>query len=272
MQGRFFGAQADSGGALPGRGTTPALRFQMLQPVHWSRTRNAAAIADTPGKNIDVCRSATPSLPRAPGQGAIPGEFMPRAAIATILLMLAAAPAFGQGAEIGLTVGWSNFTNNTIGLSQEFADVPSEYTVDDGLRIGSRMAINSGNFIGHEFTYAWQRSKLKILGQEYGGMSIHNIYYNFVLHATPEGSAVRPFITGGAGVSVFNPPGVSSLSGYGDNKFGYNYGAGLKFKVTDTYGVRLDVRDYVTGKPFDLPENGGRLHNLEISAGFSLLF
>jgi len=197
---------------------------------------------------------------------------MQRAAIATILLMLAAAPVFGQGAEIGLTVGWGNFTNNSIGRTLEFADDPAEYTLDDGIRIGSRMALNNGTFIGHEFSYAWQRSNLKILGDDFGSMSIHNIYYNFVLHATPEGSAVRPFITGGGGVSVFNPPGVSSFSGAGDNKFGYNYGAGVKFKVTDSYGIRLDIRDHVTGKPFDLPDSSGGLHNLEISAGFSLLF
>lgn len=197
---------------------------------------------------------------------------MPKAAIATILLMLAAVPVFGQGAEIGLSVGWGNFTNNSIGRTQEFADDPAEYTLDDGVRIGTRMGLNTGTFIGHEFSYAWQKSSLKILGDDYGSMSIHNIYYNFVLHATPEGSAVRPFVTGGGGVSVFNPPGVSSFSGAGDNKFGYNYGAGVKIKVTDTYGIRLDVRDHVTGKPFDLPDNGGRLHNLELSAGFSLLF
>lgn len=197
---------------------------------------------------------------------------MRRAAIATILLMLAAVPVFGQGAEIGFTVGWGNFTKNTIGVSGEFGDEPAEYRVTDGVRIGSRMGLNSGTFIGHEFSYAWQKSNLDILDQSYGGMSIHNIYYNFLLHATPEGSVVRPFITGGAGVSVFNPPGVSSLSGYGDNKFGYNYGAGLKFKLNESYGIRLDVRDHVTGKPFDLPDNSGRLHNLELSAGFSLLF
>lgn len=193
-------------------------------------------------------------------------------AIATALLMLAALPVFGQGAEIGLTVGWGNFTNNTVGFEDAFGEEPAEYTIDDGIRIGSRMGLNTGNFVGHEFSYAWQRSKLSILGQDFGNMSIHNIYYNFLLHATPEGSVIRPFITGGGGVSVFNPPGFSSFSGAGDNKFGYNYGAGIKIKMTESYGIRLDVRDHVTGKPFDLPDNSGRLHNMEISAGFSLLF
>jgi hypothetical protein len=32
------------------------------------------------------------------------------------------------------------------------------------------------------------------------------------------------------------------------------------------------LRDHVTGRPFDLSANAGRLHNVEYSAGFSLLF
>jgi opacity protein-like surface antigen len=186
--------------------------------------------------------------------------------------MLAVLPLFGQGAEIGFSAGWGNFTKSSIGQDASFGEDPVEYNVTNGVRIGSRMGLNSGDFIGHEFSYAWQKSDLEVQDQSFGGISIHNIYYNFLLHATPEGTVIRPFITGGAGVSVFNPPGASSFSGYGDNQFGFNYGAGLKFKISDSYGIRLDVRDHVTGKPFDLPENSGRLHNLEISAGFSLLF
>ena len=197
---------------------------------------------------------------------------MRRFTIAAVLLIFPALPLFGQGAEIGFTVGWSNFTNGSIGEDESFGMEPLRYNVTNGIRIGTRMGLNTGTFIGHEFTYAWQRSDVEIQDQSAGGISIHNLYYNFLLHATPEGSVVRPFITGGGGVSVFNPPGVSSFAGYGDNKFGYNYGAGLKFKLNDSYGIRLDIRDHVTGKPFDLPGASGRLHNLEMSAGFSLLF
>jgi opacity protein-like surface antigen len=193
-------------------------------------------------------------------------------AIAIVLLGIAALPAFGQGAEIGVSGGWGYFTDNAVGFEEAFGEEPAEYTIDNGVRIGVRMGLNTGDFVGHEFSYAWQKSSLSILDQAFGNMSIHNIYYNFLLHATPEGSVIRPFITGGGGVSVFNPPGVSSFSGAGDNKFGYNYGAGVKVKMTESYGIRLDVRDHVTGKPFDLPQGDGRLHNLEFSAGFSLLF
>ena len=76
----------------------------------------------------------------------------------------------------------------------------------------------------------------------------------------------------GAGVSVYFPPGVSSLSGRGDKNFGYNYGGGLKFKLSYKFGLRFDVRDHVTGRPFDLDDSSGRSHNVEYSATFSLLF
>src|SRR2546427_11224 len=36
--------------------------------------------------------------------------------------------------------------------------------------------------------------------------------------------------------------------------------------------IRLDARDYVTTKPFDLPGKSGALHQIELSAGLGLYF
>jgi hypothetical protein len=66
-------------------------------------------------------------------------------------------------------------------------------------------------------------------------------------------------------MSSFTYPGYSAFS-RGDTKFGYNYGAGIKFLLTDKYGLRFDVRDHVTGKPF-FDNLEGRLHNVETSRG-----
>lgn len=98
------------------------------------------------------------------------------------------------------------------------------------------------------------------------------MYYNLVAHATPTGTSIRPFVTGGGGFSSFFLPGVSSFSGYGNTKFGYNYGGGVKFNFS-MYGIRFDVRNHVTGKPFGqyLPNVVGKLNNLELSMTFSLL-
>ena len=100
-------------------------------------------------------------------------------------------------------------------------------------------------------------------------MAIHQGFYNFLLYATPEGSRVRPFVTGGGHFSNFVPPGASATQGSGDNKIGFNYGAGVKVRITPTWLFRVDYRDYNTGTPFDLPGAEGRLRQTEISAGVS---
>ncbi len=187
--------------------------------------------------------------------------------------MLATTSVWGQTAETGVTVGWSAFTDSNIGgLGGQSGAALNELSLNNGVRIGSRLAINSWEFLGHELSYAYQRSGLKIGGADSGGMTIQNFYYNFVVHATPQGTAVRPFVTAGAGFSTFFPPGVSSFSGAGTTKPGVNIGGGLKFKLSERYGIRFDVRDHITGKPFGLPNSSGNLHNVEYSAGFSLLF
>ncbi|MDA1313163.1 MAG: outer membrane beta-barrel protein [Acidobacteria bacterium] len=191
---------------------------------------------------------------------------------AIVLCAVSAATASAQSAELGLTVGRSVLNSSGIGSLTSFEAGTTPAGLGDGVRIGARWVTNSWVFLGHEFSYAYQRSSLKIGDQPARGMTVQNMYYNFVAHATPEGTVVRPFATAGVGVSVFFPPGASSLSGGGDNKFGYNYGGGLKFKLTDKFGLRFDVRDHVTGKPFKLPDASGRLHNVEYSSTFSLLF
>ena len=59
----------------------------------------------------------------------------------------------------------------------------------------------------------------------------------------------------------------------GENKFGVNYGGGVKVRVTSLFGARLDVRQYTTPKPFEsagLKE--GWLRQTEVSAGFGVIF
>jgi hypothetical protein len=81
-------------------------------------------------------------------------------------------------------------------------------------------------------------------------------------------------VCAGGGFSSFFPPGTSAFSGNGFTKFSYNYGGGVKVKLSPIYGIRLDVRDYVSGKPFGdfIPNVKGQLHNIEVSAGIAILF
>jgi hypothetical protein len=97
-------------------------------------------------------------------------------------------------------------------------------------------------------------------------ISIHNLSHNFAAHATRRDARVRPFVTGGVGVSAFVPGPTG-----GETEFGYNYGGGVKFLVLEEFGLRFDVRDHVTGKPY-FRNTVGKLHNLETSVTFSYMF
>ena len=177
-----------------------------------------------------------------------------------------------QTAEFWFGGGESFLSDHNIGSTTP-AGSPSDVKLDDGYRINFRLALNTWRHMGHEFGYAYNRSHLYIFGVDNGGMAIHQGFYNFLVYALPEGSRIRPFATGGIHFSNFVPPGSSAQYGGGNTKFGFNYGFGVKARVTHSIGVRVDYRQYNTGKPFDLPLASGRLlqNEISVSVGWLLL-
>ena len=190
---------------------------------------------------------------------------MSRFCVAPLLLAAFSFAAHGQVAEFNVSGGVSKLQNK---------DLASGLSLDDGWRLAFRIGLNSWTFFGQEFGYAYNRSKLLGDGQDLGGMAIHQGFYNLLAYATPEGTRIRPFVTGGGHFSNFVPPGASATQGQGSTKFGVNYGGGIKARVSEKYQVRVDFRQYVTGKPFGgnngLPVSGTLRQN-EISVGFGFV-
>lgn len=181
-----------------------------------------------------------------------------------IALLLVASSVFCQAqvAEFGIGGGVNRLSGKDLGLG---------YSLDDGWRLIFRLTLNNWRFFGHEFGYAYNRTHLNFEGQDLGGMAFHQGFYHFLAYATPEGTRVRPFVSGGGHFSNFVQPGASAQYGQGSNKFGVNYGGGVKVRVTEKWLVRLDFKQWLTGKPFDIPGQSGKLKQNEISAGFSFV-
>jgi opacity protein-like surface antigen len=183
----------------------------------------------------------------------------------TTAFLLAASAVFAnaQVAEFGIGGGVSKLSDK---------DLAAGYALDDGWSLIFRLTINNWNYMGQEFGYAYNRTKLLFEGQNTGGMAIHQGFYNFLVYATPEGSRIRPFVTGGGHFSNFVPPGASATYGQGENKFGFNYGGGIKVRVSEKWLFRVDYRQLVTGKPFgnSLPVSGSLKQN-QITAGLSFV-
>lgn len=179
--------------------------------------------------------------------------------------------AFAQVGEFSVSGGVSRFGNTALGTLDQF-DQSSIVGMKDGFRLALRFTLNTYRFFGHEFGYAYSRSGVTIPGSSNINVPIHQGFYDFLVYATPEGSAIRPFAAGGGQFSSFFPPGTSVYYGNQVTKFGFNYGGGVKLRVTPIIGLRADIRDYVSGKPFDFPNQSGALHQVEISAGVAFMF
>ena len=199
--------------------------------------------------------------------------------LAVVLFLAGAGSSWGQSFEVWFNGGQSLLSNKGLGtISADQNGVPlpgatkDDIQLEDGFRFSFRIALNNDSHFGHEVQYAYNRTKLHQPGASDTGMAIHQGGYNFLLYATPEGTRIRPFATGGVGFSNYVFPGASAASGGGYNKFGFNYGGGVKMRVTSLFGVRVDVRQYTTPKPLDLPLKEGWLRQTEISAGFGVLF
>ena len=177
---------------------------------------------------------------------------------------------FGQAAEVWVGGGQSILSNRGIGsFTPEGGE--DDVRLRGGFRINFRMTLNPKLYLGHEFGYAYNRTQLEIPPNPDRGMAIHQGFYNLLLYATKEGTRIRPFLTGGGHFSNFVPPGVSVTQGAGSTKFGVNWGGGIKIRLQDIFGIRLDYRNYMTGKPFDLPLVSGMIRQNEFSASFGLL-
>jgi opacity protein-like surface antigen len=206
------------------------------------------------------------------------------------LVLVCSSFAFAQDFEVSVGGGQTVIPAKNASIGTVSADPASDsYKMQDGFRIGARMTLNQWRFMGHEFGYAYSRTKVDIPASASAGgpttpaqpgttpsvavssklsTPAHQGFYNFLVYATPQGFIVRPFVTGGVQFTAFSQP-----NDYGnrETKYGVNYGAGVKVKVKEPWGFRLDVRQYNMGKPFKLSNNSGRLLMWEITGGISFL-
>lgn len=184
-------------------------------------------------------------------------------------LLAAISPA--QVAEVSVSGRRSQIGGNELG-SFGFAQQPVR--LNSGFGLAARLDLYTGEFLAHELSYGFDRDSLELSGEDLGAVTVHQFFYDLMLHLTPRGAPVRPFIVGGLGFSGFFPPDTDILQTGGLTKFGFNYGGGLKFRLSDRFGLRVDIRDHVSSKPnlLNLADVTGQLHQVEYSAGLSLYF
>lgn len=178
------------------------------------------------------------------------------------------SPAGGDLFELNL-FGGANFPK------AQMAD-PQQRLVNGGV-LGFRVVENIWNYVSLEQSvtaHGVENIQWTVPGtaNKYSlGARLRQFQFNPVLHFTPREARIRPFVTMGfgfdyfgvtdqarrdVGSGVFSPfnQAVTLKSQY---KPAFNYGGGIKAKLTDRVGLRFDLRGFATASPnYGVPSTG----------------
>lgn len=201
--------------------------------------------------------------------------------------LLAGLPALAQRWEFGAGAAGTFYTSKEV--------TRGSLTANTGFKSGWGGSAWLGNdmhsFIGGEIRYMYQKNDLKLEsgGQSYTfGARSQTIHYDFLIHATPRGSKIRPFIAAGAGFRGYEGTGrevaVQPL-----NNFAFltktkewvpivSVGGGIKFLPSKRLAFRAEFRDYISPIPEKVltvapgAKLDGWFHNFVALFGVSVLF
>ena len=133
----------------------------------------------------------------------------------------------------------------------------------NGGTAGGRVAVNFSRHIGLELGYNFNVNNTRLVTPIAPGLpsfifgnQIHELALNPVFNLTPRGSRVQPYLTAGVGIIWFEPtkqarqyaslPAVNAIyqsASLGSSReIALNYGGGVKFHLSQHFGLRFDAR------------------------------
>jgi hypothetical protein len=166
--------------------------------------------------------------------------------------------AMAQKWEFGGGVGGGFYTSQDVSAPGGSASAK----IGSNLAGGIWVANNSQSKWGGELRFDYQLGSLELNG---GGSSAsfaarsYGIHYDVLWYAAPNGSRVRPFVSGGVGAKVYVGTGAPSafqpLSNYAllthdqDILPMISAGGGVKMQVGSRMQLRVELHDYMTPFP-----------------------
>jgi opacity protein-like surface antigen len=221
------------------------------------------------------------------------------ATLATLLLF--GVPLMAQN-DVRLELfGGVNFPKEKdfeISAPQSSVPLKGTHEFSAGGRGGLRIGVDGKGHWGQDIDYSYGANATKIVNHTTGGQfaftsRTHQISLNGLWYPGGVGPKKKalPYLTVGVGATFYtltqtivnealdpNRAGLGKLRN--ENIFAFNAGGGIRFKVNDLYGFRIDVKDYMTrAVRYQLPKSssdpsatvfpiGGIFHQYMISFSF----
>jgi opacity protein-like surface antigen len=169
--------------------------------------------------------------------------------------------AWAQTYEVSVVRAWARMGKATLGSNNQDSPIDNETMFKNGWSTGIRLTLNMRGYYGHELSFLHTRAGIRtsILQADgttmtpvEGHVNIEQAFYNFLIYMMPKDERWRPYITGGVQAAKSGNPRIDGWQGSATRNYGFNYGAGIKFKLQKHFLVRLDARDYFTGVPYNL--------------------
>jgi opacity protein-like surface antigen len=188
-------------------------------------------------------------------------------------LTLASTSAAAQSLELSPMVGLTLSTS----LDEKAAGV-NTLRVASGFTWGGDVTYRLSQHIGVGALFMQQPTDMTLrsggVSAELFEMNVTQFLGNVVYQPVPEDAAVRPFVFGGVGATIFSSDDFDS-----ETKLAWTFGAGMKWFPTPRVGARFQLRykptilndsDASVCDPFGFCQ--GILHQMELAAGAVIRF
>ena len=204
-----------------------------------------------------------------------------------VVCALTATAALAQKWEFGGGVGGGFYTSRDVTAPGGSASAKIQSNLAGSAWLGN---IGRGRW-GGELRYDYQMGDLKLSQGSTDAVFAarsHAMHYDVVYHFTDSEAAVRPFISAGGGVKIYQGIGTEQvyqpLSNFAlltkdqDLTGLLSVGAGFKVAIAPRVQLRLDVHDYLTPFPNKViapsanAKVGGWIQDIVPMAGLAFLF
>jgi|SRR5579883_2070126 len=202
-------------------------------------------------------------------------------------LTMGVVGAYAQHGEVGVAVGGSLYRNPSITNNGQNITAG----LSDGFSGSAWLGQQMYKYVGGEIRYTYESNGFSLNGNGanagFSGDS-HALGYDLHIHLTPRTARFRPYVLGGGGVKFYRGMGTESatqplsrfalLTKENELRPMVDFGAGVKFGITDHLYIRAEFRDVMTGFPTKVvtPNLGSSspsfLHNFVPSGGISYVF
>ncbi len=207
---------------------------------------------------------------------------------AVALFFVLVGTAFAQKWEVSGGAGFYRPSRAELGSLNDRAQ-DDDTVLKAGSGFGGRVTFNPWNYYGFELSYAQSKPEFRTKIRTGTGRNVRETSksekvvtqqaaFNFLIYFMPLREKWRPYMTGGINAHRWGvPKSIEEFTHTAFRNYGANYGGGIKFHLIPHSVIRLDVRDYFSGKPYDLKFSddklgGGLIRQFEASVSVGITF